>query len=116
MISLIKSVPDFQATPLEKVWDNDGDNILAYRRDDLLFVFNFNPKESFNGYGILTPQGEYQIILDTDDTKFGGFNRNDSSVHHFTQYDGLYAKDNKGWLKLYLPARTAIVMKKINKH
>lgn len=115
MIQLIKSVPDFQASPIVKIWDKDGDNVLAYMRKDLLFVFNFHPSESFNGYGILVPQGEYEIILDTDDTAFGGFGLNDDSIHHFTQYDPLYARDNKGWLKLYLPARTAFVMKISNK-
>jgi 1,4-alpha-glucan branching enzyme len=38
MLALIKSIPGFQATPIEKVWDKDGDNILAYMREDLLFV------------------------------------------------------------------------------
>ena len=114
MIELIRSVPNFQATSLVKVWDKEGDNILAYTRDDLLFVFNFHPKDSYSDYGILVSQGEYEVVLDSDDKKFGGFGRNDSSVHHFTHYDTLYSKEDKGWLKLYLPARTAIVMKKIS--
>lgn len=115
MIDLIKSVPDFQATPLVKIWDKDGDNVLAYTRNDLLFVYNFHPMKSFSDYGILVTQGEYEIVLDTDAAGFGGFGLNDDSIHHFTQYDPLYAPDNKGWLKLYLPARTAIVMKAANK-
>ena len=28
--------------------------------------------------------------------------------------DREYARDKKGWLKLYLPARTAIVLKKVD--
>ncbi|HBT85448.1 MAG TPA: 1,4-alpha-glucan-branching enzyme [Porphyromonadaceae bacterium] len=111
MINLIKSVPDFQNTPLIKIWDKDDDNILAYMRSDLLFVYNFNPQNSYSDYGILAPQGEYTIILDTDDKDFGGFGLNDKSIHHFTQYDPLYEKHDKGWLKLYLPARTAFVLK-----
>ena len=114
MLKLIKSVPDFQATAIIKIWEKDGDNVLAYMREDLLFVFNFHPNKSFNDYGILTPQGEYEVVLNTDNPDFGGFGLNDDSIHHFTQYDPLYATDNKGWLKLYLPARTAFVMKKIN--
>ena len=113
MIHLIRSVPDFQSTQLVKIWDKDEDNILAYMRDELLFIFNFHPQKSYSDYGILVPQGKYQIILDTDDKAFGGFGQNDDTIHHFTQYDQLYAPDNKGWLKLYLPARTALVMKRI---
>ncbi len=114
MIRLIRSVPDFQATPLVKAWEKEEDNILAYLRNGLLFVYNFHPRDSFSDYGILVPQGEYKIVLDTDNPDFGGFGRNDATIHHFTHYDTLYAKEDKGWLKLYLPARTAIVMQKIN--
>lgn len=113
MINLISSVPNFQDTELIKIWDKDGDNILAYMRDDLLFVFNFHPQKSYSDYGMLVPQGKYQVILDTDDKAFGGFGLNDNSVQHFSQYDPLYATENKGWLKLYLPSRTACVMKLI---
>ncbi|MDR2815632.1 MAG: alpha amylase C-terminal domain-containing protein [Proteiniphilum sp.] len=113
MIRLIKSVPDFQTLPLVKVWDKDDDNVLAYMRKDLLFVYNFNPQKSYSNYGILVPSGEYEILLDTDNQQFGGFGQNDDTLHHFTMYDPLYAKDNKGWLQLYLPARTAIAMKRV---
>ncbi|MEL7601378.1 MAG: alpha amylase C-terminal domain-containing protein [Proteiniphilum sp.] len=111
MIDLIRSVPAFQATTLVKIWDKDDDSILAYMRGNLLFVYNFHPQASYSDYGILVPQGEYKIVLDTDSPEYGGFGLNDDSLPHFTQYDPLYAPHNKGWLKLYLPARTAFVMK-----
>jgi 1,4-alpha-glucan branching enzyme len=111
MIQLIRSVPNFQALPLVKIWDKDDDNILAYMRKDLLFVYNFNPQKSYSDYGIPVPAGEYEIVLDTGNPHFGGFGLNDDTIHHFTMYDPLYAKENKGWLRLYLPARTAMVMR-----
>jgi 1,4-alpha-glucan branching enzyme len=114
MITLLKSVKDFQRQPLCKVWDNDGDQILAYMRRDLLFVFNFNPIRSFTDYGFLTPPGEYQVILNTDALRFGGFGLADDAIPHFTQPDPLYAKEGKAWLKLYLPARSGMVLKTIN--
>lgn len=113
MLRLVKSVPDFQNLPLIKIWDKDDDNMLAYLREDLLFVFNFHPQKSYSDYGILVPAGEYVIVLDTDAPEYGGFGLNDDSLHHFTLFDPLYAKDNKGWLKLYVPSRTAMVMKRI---
>lgn len=115
MLQLIKSIPSFHTTPVVKIWDKDDDNVLAYMRGDLIFIFNFNPEKSFSGYGFLAPQGEYKIVLDSDNIEFGGFGRIDDSVNHFTQYDELYAVHNKGWLKTYLPARTAIVLQKQNK-
>ena len=35
------------------------------------------------------------------------------SVEHFTLHDELYAKDGKGWLKMYLPARSAQVLRMV---
>lgn len=113
MVELIRSVKNFQETPIQKVWDNDGDQILAYMRKDLVFVFNFSPNKSFTDYGFLTPKGEYEVVLNTDDPKFGGFGLNDDTVHHFTQFDPLYKKEKKEWLKLYVPARSAMVLRKV---
>lgn len=104
----------FQKTPIQKIWDSDGDQILAYMRADLIFVFNFNPEKSFADYGFLSPPGEYEIVLNTDAVTFGGNGLADDTVHHLTQFDPLYELENKGWLKLYLPARSAVVLRKIN--
>ncbi|MCL1938059.1 MAG: alpha amylase C-terminal domain-containing protein [Candidatus Azobacteroides sp.] len=113
MIHLIGGKKNFQAIPVQKVWDSDGDQILAFRRDDLVFVFNFNPVQSFTGYGFLLPPGKYKIILDTDHPRFGGFGLNDDTIEHQTIPDPLYEGEKKEWLKLYLPARTAIVLNQI---
>ncbi|GAB6395307.1 MAG: 1,4-alpha-glucan branching enzyme [Bacteroidales bacterium] len=111
MLALIKSVKDFQRQPLLKIWDNDGDQILAFMRKDLVFVFNFSPNRSYTDYGFLTPPGEYETVLNTDAPQFGGFGLADDSVRHFTRFDPLYKKERKEWLKLYLPARSAVVLK-----
>ena len=113
MLKMICDIKDFQSAPLQKIWDNDNDQILAYMRKDLLFVFNFNPVKSFADYGFLSPSGKYNVILNTDDNKFGGYGLNDDAIEHFTQEDPLFSGENKGWLKLYIPARSALVLKKI---
>lgn len=114
MLSVIKTVDKFEKTPIVKLWDNDGDQILAFMRGSLVFVFNFNPTKSFVDYGFLAPEGKYITVLDTDAPSYGGLGLIDQSVEHFTQPDGLYKKEKKGWLKLYIPARTAFVLKKID--
>jgi 1,4-alpha-glucan branching enzyme len=81
-------------------------------RGDLLFVFNFSPTRSFTDYGFLVPTGSYNVVLNTDAKEFGGFGFADDSITHFTNYDPLYADDHKEWLKLYIPARSAVVLKK----
>lgn len=115
MIHLLKSTKNFQSTPIKKIWDSDGDQILAFMRKDLLFVFNFSPSRSYTDYGFLTPPGEYEVVLNTDSKEFAGFGLNDDTVRHFTQFDPLYKKEKKEWLKLYVPARTAMVLKKVKK-
>lgn len=112
MLQTIKSVKDFQATPVQEIWHNDGDQVLAYQREDLIFVFNFNPKQSFADYGFLVAPGTYEAVLNTDNVTFGGNGLTDDSVTHFTIPDPLYMKENKEWLKLYIPARTAVVLRK----
>ncbi|MFA6872770.1 MAG: alpha amylase C-terminal domain-containing protein, partial [Bacteroidaceae bacterium] len=53
----------------------------------------------------------YEVLLNSDAIEFGGNGFADDSIEHFTNYDPLYKKEKKGWLKLYLPARSAVVLK-----
>ena len=110
MLSTIKSVKNLLLTDIVPVWDNRGDQILAFMRKDLLFIFNFNPVHSFADYKFLTKAGKYKVILNSDDLDMGGFQRIDDSVKYFTQNDPLYEKDQKGWISLYIPSSTALLL------
>lgn len=114
MVKLIRSVKNFQKTPVVEIWHNDGDQILAYNRGDLYFVFNFSPNKSYSDYGFIVPQGSYKVMLNTDSKLYGGNNFADDTITHFTNYDPIYEKDGKGWLKLYIPARSAVVLRKVD--
>lgn len=111
MIELVSGVNNFQALGIEKLWEQDGDQVLAFRRGSLVFVFNFSPDKAYNGYGILAPAGKYKVVLSSDSKEFGGFGNIDENVEHLTQYDELYQPTGKEWLKLYLPPRTAQVLR-----
>ena len=50
--------------------------------------------------------GKYVYALNTDNPKFGGQNRIDENVEHFTQY-----KHKKNLISLYIPSRLAVVLK-----
>ena len=113
MLKLLNSVKNFQNKDVVEYWHNDSDQVLAYGRGDLVFVFNFNPVRSFSDYGFLVPKGSYRTVLDSDSFEFGGYGRVDDNLEHFTLMDPLYRKQRKEWLKLYLPARSAIVLKKV---
>ena len=113
MLETIKSEKNIQKLPVQEIWHNDGDQILAYQRGSLLFVFNFNPTQSFTGYGFMMKEGAYDVVLNTDAKAFGGNGLSDDSIRHFTNFDPLLKKDGKGWLQLYLPARSAVVLRKV---
>lgn len=99
--------------PVTEINANDADQVLAFQRGDLFFFFNFSPTRSYTGYGFLVEQGAYEYVLNSDSVEFGGNGFNDDSVMHYTNFDPLYAPQDKGWLSLYLPARTACVLHKI---
>ena len=99
---------------VEKLWDNEGDQVVAYQRGNLVFVFNWNGVKSFDGYGIPVAEGKYKVVLNTDAEEFAGFGLSDDSVEHFTSPDEGYLGKGKGWLQLYLPARSAVVLQKVD--
>lgn len=114
MIELIKNEKEFQNSEIEEIWHNDQDQVLAYKRKNMVFVFNFNPMKSFTDYGFLVASGTYEVVLNTDARCFGGFGLSDDTVEHLTVVDSLYKKEKKEWLKLYIPARTAMVLRRVN--
>ena len=111
MLKVIKGEPRFNETKVQEIWHDDGDQVLAFMRGSLVFVFNFSPTRSFADYGFLVPKGAYEVLLNTDSPAFGGNGLADDSVTHFSNYDPLYEKDGKEWLKLYIPARSAVVLR-----
>ena len=115
MVELVGGCFNFQALPVEKLWEKDDDQVLAFMRGDLIFVFNWNPSKSFTDYGFLAPAGEYEVVLNSDDPDVGGYGNIDDTVRHFTSPDPLYAPSGKGWLKMYLPSRTAQVLRKVKR-
>ena len=112
MLATLKSVDDFTALPINEIWHDDEDQVLAYQRGDLIFIFNWSPTKSYMDYGFRVKQGAYDVILNTDAKSFGGFGFADDSVAHLTNFDPLLHREGKGWLKLYIPARSAVVLKR----
>ena len=87
---------------------NEMDKVIVFERAGLLWIFNFHPTQSFVDYRVGVEQaGTYQIILDTDDKAFGGFERNAPGTRFFTtpfEWNG-----RKNFTQVYIPTRTAIV-------
>ncbi len=110
MIQLLKKINP-KEQPCQR-WLHDDDQIMAFERGSLLFVFNLHPSRSYTDYGILVQKGNYTTVLDSDAREFGGFGLVDDQIVHTTTP----AAENKGsgleWIHLYLPSRTALVLKR----
>ncbi len=90
---------------------NNNDQILAFSRGPYLFVFNFNPVQSFTDYGIATDPAEYKIVLNSDNPLFEGFGRIDDKMDYPAEPLG---KIGSGFqILLYLPSRVGLILKKI---
>ncbi len=90
-------------------WVHQEDKIIIYTKGDYVFIFNFNPEKSFDGYFVPVGQkGTYGVVLSTDDADFGGFSRVDTAQRYKAK------TTPHGWVgfQCYLPSRTAIVLKK----
>ena len=109
---MVAAVRAMKGEPVELL-ANEPDKVLAYMRGKLMFVFNFNPVKSFEGYGVIVPPAtKWRHLFDTDEERFGGQGR--------IARGGLYEPamvPSGGELvqqvRLYLPARTAIVLKRM---
>ncbi|HBF88141.1 MAG TPA: 1,4-alpha-glucan-branching enzyme [Bacteroidales bacterium] len=108
MVQLIKREDVLKFEPFA-IDQNNNDQILVFKRGNLVFAFNFNPDKSFTDYGFEIDAGKYKIVLDSDAIQFAGFDRNDDYREIFT-----VKAMKKDWLKLYLPSRSALVLKRVD--
>jgi len=112
MLSVV-SDGNFFLHPAELLNENKELQILAFRRADMVFVFNFNPDHSYTDYGIPTGPGKFRVALNTDSLQYGGFGLIDESMDYFT---GSIIPDRpmiNNHLKIYLPARCGLVFRKL---
>lgn len=101
-----------EGTYPRRIYANDEEKILAFMRGELLFIFNFNAEQSLVDYPLIVPPGVYRHALDTDNEHFGGFNRViQGQEFPLTTID----RENERCfaIRLYLPARTALVIERI---
>jgi len=88
---------------------SNEDKTLVYKKGGGIFAFNFHPTNSYNDYFIPVPgKGDYQVTLSSDDFCFGGDGRVYHQVYTAQKQDGKYG------IRLYLPSRTAVVLKKVD--
>ncbi|HQM93129.1 MAG TPA: alpha amylase C-terminal domain-containing protein [Bacteroidales bacterium] len=110
MVMLLKKINPKE--PLYQRWLHDQDQIMAFERASFLFVFNLHPSRSFVDYGILVQKGNYKIVLNSDAKEFGGFGLVNEQIVHTTTQTAKNPDFELEWIRLYLPSRTALVLKR----
>lgn len=111
MLALVRQY-DFLSDPWPRLLhEHADDKVLVFSRGPLIFAFNFHPTVSYPDYGIASPSGAWQMILNTDDTAYGGHSRLIFDQVHFTLPVRNHHTEHHV-LPLYLPSRSALVLKK----
>lgn len=83
-----------------------SDQVLAFSRGPLTYIFNLNPHQSFTDYPIDLYPGKYKLLFDSDENRFGGYDRISANQSFLT--DNFYGRN---CIRVYLPSRTVMVLK-----
>lgn len=110
MIDLVKTVDLFSSQFINLLFIHEDDKVMAFERNNMIFIFNFHPLNSYSDYMFDALPGGYKMVLNSDETQFGGKSRLTQGQEHFTIFD-LKKYGERNLLSLYLPTRTAIVLK-----
>ena len=94
-----------------RLWLDNDRKIIAFRNKDIVYLFNFHPTNSYESFHLpIHDTGDFKVVMDTDEPRFGGFDRISHGVTYHTEklpgtdYDGI---------KIYIPSRTALALKKV---
>ena len=89
---------------------HEVDKVIAFERNDHLFIFNFHPTQSFVDFRVgVEKAGCYRIILNSDRPEYGGHNRIDEENSKFFTTDMPW-NDRSNYIQVYIPTRTALVL------
>ncbi len=94
--------------------EHSDNKVIVFQRAGLLFAFNFHPTRSYSDYTISAEPGKYRLIFDSDRPEYGGHGRLTPHQEHLT-LSGLEENVQTERLRLYLPTRTAIVLKRVDR-
>lgn len=109
MIALVKDNNILSSFFAQQLNMDESNKTIIFERNHLIFIVNLHPFNSIPDYLFSVPQsGTYEIILNSDDEKFGGHGRIDTAV----KYQTFKNERTNNALKIYIPNRTALVLKK----
>ena len=107
--ALMKIIRQIDNSGIQHLTVRQSDHMVSFMHGDFLFVINFSPDKSHSDYAVPAEAGSYKLALSSDDKNFGGQERIDHNSRFFTS-----PADNSHNLKVYLPARTGIILQKVD--
>ncbi|MDD3335880.1 MAG: alpha-amylase family glycosyl hydrolase [Eubacteriales bacterium] len=95
---------------LRNLWEQQGAQLLSYEKNGVIFLFNWHPNHSYDGFFLpIGEKGRYQVILDTDEPRFGGAGR----IAHDVLYESTEHEAQGTGFQIYIPARAALVLARL---
>ena len=94
------------------LWIDPDRKIITFSRGKLLFVFNFHnsySEQQFFLHAHTVGEGEYRVILSTDEPRFGG----QGIIDHTYTYTTEYIEGKGLGFNIYSPCRTAMVLERV---
>jgi 1,4-alpha-glucan branching enzyme len=102
MIHLAKARHLLAAGPATLLRHDEENQVLAFERGSLVFIVNLHVEKSLTDYRFwVTEEGKYRVVLSSDSSRFGGFDRPDEGYEYETY---------EHQLSLYVPSRVALVL------
>jgi len=93
--------------PVQTVRIDDQGKVIVFERDGYWFFFNFHPENSYTDYEVEVLRGSYETVCDSDAVEFGGYGLRRAGQCYFSM-----PRSNGEVISLYLPSRTALVLKR----
>ncbi len=112
LLALIGGETGFFDRPVQLVRLDELAKILIFERNGLWFCFNFHFERSAPDYAFEAMPGEYQLVLDSDEVRFGGYGRLTPEEVHRTAPEGNGGGTRQA-LRVYLPSRSAQVLRRL---
>ena len=103
----ILNAPGFYRRSVQTARVDEEKKLFFFERDGFWFCFNFHPENSYSDYELEALPGSYATVLDSDAEGFGGFGLRTPDQRYFT-----IPRSDGSKLSLYLPSRTALVLKR----
>ena len=106
-VALMKLIQTVDDPSVHYLTIRQHDHVVSFMRDNLLFIMNFSPSQSWTDYGVPAAAGSYRVALSSDDQQFGGQGRVDPNGRYFTT-----PHNDEHIIRVYIPARSGLVLQK----